>query len=151
MTSPEHFLIRQGTIEEVVHLSRHIPEFDNPHEAEEYHKRLANKPSLILIAEFKLEPVGFKVGYQKEDNGSFYSWMGAILPDYRGMGIAKELATFQENWARNQGYRSIRFKTRNYLKSMLIFGLKNNFSIVGVEPRENVHQNRILLEKSLND
>lgn len=151
MTSGKSVIIRLGTIAEVVSLSQLIPEFANPHEEQEYGKRLKNKSSLILIAEYRQQAVGFKVGYQKEIGGSFYSWMGGVLPDFRQMGVAKKLSAYQEGWAKDQGYKSIRFKTRNYLKGMLIFGLKNGFNIISVENRPEVGQNRILLEKQLNE
>lgn len=148
---PASVTIRNGSLEEVVSLSKKIPEFVDPHGIEEYKKRLDNKPYLILIAEIDGQPAGFKVGYEKENDGSFYSWMGAILPEFRKKGIAQRLADFQENWAKEQGYSYIRFKTRNNLKSMLIFSIKNGFDIVAVETRHNIKEYRITLQKELHD
>lgn len=143
------FTIREGTIEEVVQLSQQIPEFTNPHTAEEYNKRLYAVPHLILVACNAQHPVGFKVGYQREPDGSFYSWMGGILPQYRRKHLAQQLATYQENWARTQGYTHIRFKTRNRLKNMLIFSLRNGFDILRVENKPSIEEYRIVLEKKL--
>ena len=141
--------VREGTIVEVVALSQQIPEFDNAHGAEEYEKRLSEVDHLILIAEMENRPVGFKVGYQRKNDGSFYSWMGGVLPTYRKDGVAAALANAQEKWARGKGYKTIKFKTLNRHKAMLHFALKNDFNIIAVKPRTDINENRIILEKRL--
>lgn len=143
------FTIREASIEEVVQLSTQIPEFIAPHGVTEYQERLTRVPSLVLVAYNGKDPVGFKVGYEREKDGSFYSWMGAILPNYRSQGVAKLLANHQETWAVSRGYQCIRFKTRNRLKAMLLFSLKNGFNIVGIEQKPTVEEHRIILEKEL--
>jgi predicted GNAT superfamily acetyltransferase len=141
--------IRTGSIEEVVQLSMQIPEFINPHQATEYYQRLSGKKHSILIACEGGKPIGFKVGYDKESDGSFYSWMGGVLPGFRQQQVAKQLAQRQEIWAKENGFTSIRFKTRNRHKAMLLFALKNDFQIIAVEARETTEEYRIILEKSL--
>ena len=141
--------IRESDISTVVKLSRQIPEFTDPHGEEVYRERLNGKKALILVAFEGQNPVGFKVGYDKFADGSFYSWMGGVLPAYRKNHIATLLATAQERWARENGYTSIVFKTRNRHKAMLIFALSNGFSIIDVEPRASLEEYRILLTKSL--
>ena len=153
-----HFHIRQSDIPTVVALSKQIPEFFNPNEAAEYEKRLKGVPHLILVAyttdstkpntlKSGERAIGFKVGYERD--GYFYSWMGGVLSAYRRYGIAKALADEQEIWAKEQGYDSITFKTRNQHKGMLIFALKNGFNIIGFKEKESVETNRILLRKVL--
>ena len=139
--------IKEGTLEQVVALSQQIPEFIDPHPLEEYQKRLMDKVYLILIVYVNQQAAGFKVGYQRVDY--FYSWMGAILPRYRRMNLATLLAEWQEAWAKTKGYTRIVFKTRNYLKPMLLFALKRGFNIISVEKRETVEAYRILLQKKL--
>jgi len=75
--------IRIGSLENCADLSFKIPEFNFPYEIKEYKKRCAGK-HLALIAEIDNQPVGFKVGYDRFNNGSFYSWMGGVLPDLDG-------------------------------------------------------------------
>jgi len=79
--------IRNSDIETIVMLSNKIPEFINPHQKEEYIKRMEGKDSLILVAYIDNQAVGFKVGYGKTNH--FYSWMGAVLPEFRKMGWQK--------------------------------------------------------------
>lgn len=143
------FTIRQGTFAEAVAISQQIPEFEQPYGVEEYHKRLPKQPYLILIAEQKGDLLGFKVGYERNQDGSFYSWMGGVLPAYRRMKVAKALADAQEAWAKEQGYHSIRFKTRNCHKNMLLFALNNGFYILAVDPKAEIAQYRIWLEKRI--
>ncbi|WP_020527219.1 GNAT family N-acetyltransferase [Flexithrix dorotheae] len=139
--------IKKGSIRDIVLLSGHIPEFVNPPEEETYKKRLDSSDHLILIAYVDKIPAGFKVGYQKDNDGSFYSWVGAVLPQFRKMGIAQQLMDYQIEWAKGKGYGSIRFKTRNRFKPMFIFGLKNEFQVVGFQEKEDQQESRIILEK----
>jgi ribosomal protein S18 acetylase RimI-like enzyme len=134
---------------EVIHPMTHkIEEFISPYPIEEYQKRLSGVPYLALAAYDEDKIIGFKIGYQLSTN-TFYSWMGAVLKDYRGQQVAKQLAKYQESWAKENGYSKIRFKTRNKLRSMLLFAIKNDFNIVGVEPREDLNEYRIVMEKDL--
>lgn len=140
--------IKKGTIETAVLLSQQIPEFSEPHGIEEYESRLKNVNYLILLAFDESLPIGFKVGYERE--GYFYSWMGGVLPNYRGKGIAQQLAAEQEAWAKQQNYPHITFKTRNRHRAMLLFALKNGFQIIDFEKRQDISENRIHLRKFLN-
>ena len=141
--------IREGSIDEVVTLSQMIPEFDNPYSSEEYLNRLNNKKHLIAVAELHNQLVGFKVGYEWTDNATFYSWMGGVLPEFRKMGVARNLAEFQEQYARRNGFERILMKTRNMHKNMLIFAIASGFNIIQVEPKSEVLENRILLSKKI--
>ena len=141
--------IREGSINEAVRVSRNIPEFIDPHDQNIYEQRLAGRDHLILIAYDQKTLVGFKVGYDKFQDGSFYSWMGGIIPDYRRIGIAQQLADYQENYARERGYQSVVFKTRNRHKNMLLFGLNNSFIITSIEARQDPMENRIIMRKTL--
>ncbi|MEM7373886.1 MAG: GNAT family N-acetyltransferase [Bacteroidota bacterium] len=141
--------IRHGRIEEVVTLSHFIPEFEAIYDIEEFRRRLDGVPHLILIAEVAGRLAGFKVGYEREYDGTFYSWMGGVLPVFREQGIATQLADRQEAWARDQGYTAVRFKTRNRFKNMLYFALGRGFEIIEVTPAEFRTDNRIWLEKDL--
>ncbi len=147
MTDVRLIQIKEADIEAVVGLSQQIPEFNQPHDATEYKKRLTGVNHLILIAYIEEQPIGFKVGYERA--GHFYSWMGGVLPAYRRLGVAQALADAQETWARSQGYLQIIFKTRNRHKAMLLFAIKNGFNMIEIEKRDAVQDYRILLQKYL--
>ncbi len=139
--------IKEGDLETVVEISKKVPEFHEPHGLEVYQNRLKNAPSITLVAYVDGQPAGFKVGYERD--GYFYSWMGAILPQYRRLGLARKLAEQQEAWAKAKGYPHVTFKTRNRLKPMLIFALSRGFDIIEIQPKETIEEYRIILRKKI--
>ena len=141
--------IREGSLQECVDLSFKIPEFSSPYKIEEYKKRCAGK-YLALIAEIDNQPVGFKIGYDRFKNGSFYSWMGGVLLRFRRMGVAYSLANFQEKWADENGFSSIILKTRQKHDEMIVFSLNRGFIITEETQIIPAEETRIWMEKSLN-
>lgn len=143
-------LVREGTIDEVISVYPFVPELENPYQKGDYERRLlASLQHLIVVALVNAQVVGFKVGYQRDNDGSFYSWMGGVSNQYRRLGIAQKLADAMEIWCVSKGYRTLRFKTRNRHKAMLAFGLSNGFNLIAIEPAEQVEESRIWLEKRL--
>lgn len=149
LNPPIKFRIKEGQLKDAAAVSSNIPEFDNPYPIAEYHKRLSDTPHLILTAYDNQKPVGFKIGYERNKDGSFYSWMGGVLPDYRKMNAASILADYQESWAKRQGYKTIRLKTRSKHRAMLSFSLKRKFMIKDRIPKNPPEESRIILVKSL--
>ncbi|MEM6967702.1 MAG: GNAT family N-acetyltransferase [Bacteroidota bacterium] len=144
------FQIKKGSIEDAVAVSVEVPELEDPHPKEVYESRMAGKAHLILIAYDDDKKIGFKVGYDKfQDGKNFYTWMGGVIPPYRKIGVADALAKQQEAWVKSQGYQSIILKTQNCHQGMLIFAIKNHFKIIGLDQREEVEAHRILLRKKL--
>jgi predicted GNAT superfamily acetyltransferase len=141
--------IRKGTIEEVIALSKKVPEFFQPYSEKTYEERLSDVPHLILIATVGNKPVGFKVGYRRYGHDIFYSWIGGVLDEYRRKGIATKLAESQEVWAKTNGFVKVTFKTRNRLSKMIHFGLNRGFMIVDLIKKGEVKDYRIVMEKVL--
>jgi len=144
---PSTIKIVSGTLETVVAISQKIPEFHNPHNLLTYQQRLHQVPHIVLVAYVADTPAGFKVGYERD--GYFYSWMGAILPAYRRLGLARKLAEKQEAWAKENGYPHVTFKTRNRLKPMLLFAISRGFDIIEIQPKATIEEYRIILRKKL--
>ena len=140
--------IVSGDLKKAFSLSQQIGEFETPYSIDKYQKRLKDS-SLILTGEIEEKVVGFKVGYNRYNDGSFYSWMGGVLLDYRRKDVASELAVFQEKWAIDNGYKSIKLKTRNKHESMLAFAIEAGFQILNYEPNKDIGEVRILMEKIL--
>jgi len=140
--------IKSGTIESVYRLTLQIPEFAPHYPLERFYERLNDKTHLILQAEIEGQAVGFKVGYELE-KGVFYSWVGAVLPDFRRRGVAKALADEMEVRLIKQSYHTLRMKTHNRFRNMLLFAIGNGFDITKVEEKESIEQYRIWLEKKL--
>ena len=136
-----------GKLETVVEISQKIPEFQHPHGLSTYQQRLKDVPHIILVAYVDEKPAGFKVGYERD--GYFYSWMGAILPAYRRLGLARKLAERQEIWAKEKGYPHVTFKTRNRLKPMLLFAIGRGFDIIAIQPKATIAEYPIILREML--
>lgn len=140
--------IRTGTAAEAAAFFSTIPEFKDAYPASEYEQRLGRTAHLILFVYVNGQAAACKAGYAL-DRDCFYSWMGAVLPQWHRQGLARQLALRQEQWAKEKGYTRIRFKTRNSCRAMLQFALARRFNIIGVEPKEAVRDYRIWLEKTL--
>ena len=140
--------IKIGRLEDAVDLAHQIPEFDNPYNIDEYKKRLLSD-HLVLTAHIENEIVGFKIGYDRFNDGSFYSWMGGVLPENRNQSIAEMLADYQENWAKNNSYASIRLKTRKKHEAMLSFSKKRGFVITKEIAKIPKEESRTWMEKQL--
>jgi len=141
--------IRQGSIKEVVEMSKKVTEFFQPFSEKIYEDRLTDTIHLILIAEVDGKAVGFKVGYERDSAEVFYSWLGGVLDSHRRMGIATKLADEQERWAKNHGYHKVYFKTRNRFSKMIHFGLNRGFKIIDLIKKGSIDDYRIVMEKVL--
>lgn len=140
--------VKSSTIEAVYALTLQIPEFAPHYPLERFYERLNDRTHLILEAEVEGQAAGFKVGYELEQD-VFYSWIGAVLPNFRRRGVAKALADEMETWLIQKSYHTLQMKTHNRFKNMLLFAIGNDFNITKVEERESVEQYRIWLEKRL--
>jgi GNAT superfamily N-acetyltransferase len=141
------FSIEENRLDSVMYLLDTIPELDTSPLLEDILARTGHVPHLILTAYDGKQPIGFKIGYERD--GHFYSWLGGVLPAYRLRGIAALLADRQEEWAKNEGYTVIWMKTRNRFPEMLIMALRRGFRITSLDPREEMKEHRIVLKKSL--
>lgn len=142
-------LVTPELLQNLVELSQAIPEFDNVYPMTEYQTRLSDKPMLALFIKVEGEVAGFKLGYEL-GNGQFYSWLGGILPEFRGLGLAKKLLLAQESWAKEQGYHQIEVKTLNRFTSMLKMLISNQYQITNLkQDTDKLELNKITLQKSL--
>lgn len=143
-------LVRPGSIDEVITLQKLIPEFEDSYTKAEYANRLRGSEHLILIAEYEGQLTGFKVGYDRFlDGGVFYSWMGGVLPEHRGKGIARLLLKKMEVWCKLKGYEELKFKTMNRHRNMLKFAISQGFDVVDFEVDRDPKLSRIYFQKKL--
>ena len=142
------FSIRQGSVPELVRVNQQITEFAAPYTEAVFRQRLEGRRWYGLVSESVNVLVGFKVGYEESET-VFYSWLGGVLAERRGQGIARELLYEQERWARGQGYRQIRVKSRNRFRPMLTLLTKEGYERVAVEPQADAADTRIHFLKTL--
>lgn len=125
--------VRTGSSEEIWALYSALPEFSAELiDRAEFERALSFASSLSLVAEHKGAAVGFKVGFDRYGDGSFYSWLGGVAPDTRRLGVAKALLDEQEQQVVAAGFDRIYVKTRNRFVAMLTMLLTNGYGIVGV-------------------
>jgi GNAT superfamily N-acetyltransferase len=101
----------------------------------------------LVIASVEDKSVGFKLGYEI-DSQCFYSWLGGVVPEFRGLGIASDLMIAQHEWCRKHGYKKIQTKTQNRFRDMFIMNLKNGFEVISCHD-SNEGGLKIVLEKKL--
>ena len=141
--------LREASLAELLWVHERIFEFPGKASRSFYQDRLQHRLSLALVAVWEGELAGFKVGYQSELPETFYSWMGGVIPEFRGKGIATALAEEQERWAKAQGFTAVFFKTRNRFPAMIQFGIKRGFKIVDLHPKGGIEDYRIVMWKEL--
>ncbi len=107
-----------------------------------------HKSILVVACREKNRLLGFKLGYGK-DGDTFYSWLGCVHPDFRGLGIAGELMTLQHKECTNDGYKKIETRTRSEFSSMLRLNLQKDFKITGTL-FDDSGKIKIVMEKNLN-
>ena len=115
----------------------------------EFERRLSGASALCLIASVDDTAVGFKAGYDRYGDGSWYSWMGAIAASHRRAGLARRLLERQEAWVQERGYRCLYVKTRNRHVGMICLLLQSGYQLVQIEPRAERSDSRLLLQKQL--
>jgi predicted GNAT superfamily acetyltransferase len=110
--------------------------------------RFTTQANICSVLAFKkTQLIGFKIGYPVENN-TFYSWIGGVNSEFRNIGIGKQLATLQENFAIEKGFSVLKTKSMNRFKPMMILNLKNGFNITKVYTNTK-GQTKIVFEKQL--
>ena len=143
-------IVKEVSIEEAVKVNRNVIEFDGKDTTkEDFEKRYVGKDNLIIVAYYKNIPIGYIIGYDRDNDGSFYCWMAGVDNNYRRLGALTTLMNYQINWAKNKGYNKLKIRTRDNRREMLSFLVKNGFNFVSVEQRDDITENRINLEHSL--
>ena len=141
-------LIREGTFEEVLQVVTSVTEFTNTETVESLAERIGDKKYLLLIAEKAGAILGFKIGYEL-DNSTFYSWLGGVVAGARNEGVAQTLLEAQEEWVSEQGYKTLKVKSRNQFPAMLRLLLRNDYLIENIDEKANIRESRIHFIKAL--
>lgn len=145
-----NIVVREVPIDEAVKVNRNVIEFDGKDtKAEDFERRYQDKDKLIIVAYYENIPIGYIIGYDRDNDGSFYCWMAGVDNNYRRLGALTSLMNYQMDWAKKKGYNKLKIRTRNNRREMLSFLVKNGFNFVSVENREDITENRINLEHDL--
>ncbi|WNZ54937.1 GNAT family N-acetyltransferase [Microbulbifer sp. MKSA007] len=140
----------EGTIEDVIQINSEIPEFDTKNSKDKIEQRLEGRLYLLLVASVGNKKVGYKIGYKVSET-EFYSWSGAVRPDYRGRGIGKSLLELQERWVMNKGFQFISVKSMNRFPSMLHLLISHGYQVCGYENKGTPLQSKIIFIKKIGE
>ncbi len=143
--------VKEMPIEEAIKVNKKISEFnDNIDMGKEYFEnRYKGREKLIIVAYYNEVPAGYIVGYDMEEDSSFYCWMAGVDNEYRRLGILTRLMDYQINWIKDRGYKTLKIKTRNNRREMLSFLIKKDFYFTEVENMDDIKENRIYLQKDI--
>lgn len=123
-------MITEGTLAEALGVLARVPELAQGRPAETYAQRLQGRQALVLVAHQEGQPVGFKIGYALQAD-LFYSWIGGVVPAWRGRGIAQALMDAQQRWADAQGFAAIEVKSSARFPAMLALLERNGYRRLG--------------------
>jgi hypothetical protein len=177
------YLIKQYPLEsgalEIQYIEEFFGEFPRRKTAAEVLQRLADRESLILMAEAPLAeepatrvPVAYKVVHEIRARESdpklgdlvhrlsdcvdfsgrkvLYSWIGATRRDWRGQGHFRALTEESEAWALALGYEQVVVKTKNRFYDMRAVLAQLGFDVIKFEPSPlDAGESKVYLAKQL--
>ena len=114
-----------------------------------FERRLQDRIApLVLVARIEKTAVGFFIGMELRP-GVYFSWVTGVFPDARRIGIATQLMCAAADWAKTEGYKTMRFECTNKHRPMLHFGIEQDYDFVGIRYDGEAHENMIIFERSL--
>jgi GNAT superfamily N-acetyltransferase len=177
------YLIKQYPLEsgalEIQYIEEYFGEYPRRKTAREILGRLADRESLILMAEAPLPddpgslvPVSYKVVHELRANETdpklhdlverlrqhivfdgrriLYSWIGGTRRDWRGQGHFRALSEESETWAIAAGFDQILVKTKNRFYDMRAALAQLHFNVVKFEPNAtDQDESKVYLAKRL--
>lgn len=142
--------IKPATLAEAYQLHLQIPEFKEQMALSKFEEELATTDKVqILIAHLNDKPIGYMISYDRFKDGSIYCWMTGVLPEGRGQGALTAMMNELIDWAKAKGFTEIKIKTRNALREMLSFLVKNNFNFYQIDQQADLRENRLLLSRQI--
>ena len=145
-------VVKEVLIKDIVGVHKKIPEFrETPAEKLIGPDRYKNTKTLFLVAYIGSEAVGYMAAYDRFRDKSFYCWMTGVIPTHRQFGVLTAMMNYLFKWAKLNGFTKIKIKSRNERREMLSFLVKRGFFFTSVEPRDNIKDNRISLERSIEE
>lgn len=138
----------EGTVDEKEIASVYFAAFGKPLDIEKFRAKLKTHSRVHCQIAFDGKTmIGFKIGYAQDDI-SFCSWLGAVRPDFQGLGVASELMSLQHAWCRQNGFKKIETRTHNEFTEMIRLNLKYGFLINGTQSYAN-ESVKVIFEKKL--
>lgn len=122
-----------------------------PRDAEFFRRRFLGRYNpLLLIASLDERAVGFFLGFELKPS-VYFSWLLAVDPEFRRLGIASQLMDAQHNWVTEHGYAAIRLECQNQHRPMMHMALERGYDIVGLRWDPDRGHNLVIFEKSFGE
>jgi len=144
--------IKEADIDNVLEVHQYVLEMDNLHPTKSFFtNRIDGLESLITIAYFENNPVGYMISYDKSEGleRNIYCWLAGVDYRTRRKGVLTSLMQYHQEWAKERGYTKIQIKTRNDKRAMLSYLVKNDWNFTKVEEANPIKNSSIYLEKDL--
>lgn len=117
-------VVKEVPLYEALKVGETVVEFGTAYPKSYYEDRYGDSEHLIIVGYAQGKPAGYIVGYDRDNDGSFYCWMAGVNPAYIGKGVLKALMAYLETWASERGYAKVRITTRNNRRKMLSYLVK---------------------------
>ena len=116
---------------------------------EAFQRRYLGRHNILqLVARVNDRPAGFFLGFELKPD-VFFAWFYGVLPDFRRQGIGSQMMEAAQEWAKQQGYESIRLECHNQHRPMLHLAIVLGYDIIGIRWDADRTDNLVLFEKSL--
>ncbi len=142
-------IVKQDSVENALSVHLGIEEFNDSHDIGFFEERLQGKSHIVFVSYVDNEPAGYLIAYDRYEDGSIYCWMTGVCKKFRKKGALTALMNELERWSKENGFYTIKIKTRNKRREMLAFLIKHKYSFTDVQEKESIEENRILLKKKL--
>lgn len=120
-----------------------------PRDAEFFRRRFLGRYNpLMLIASLDARPVGFFLGFELKPS-VYFSWLLAVEPEFRRLGIASQLMDAMNTWVAEHGYAAIRLECQNQHRPMLHMAIERGYDVVGIRWDTDRGHNLVIFEKAL--
>jgi GNAT superfamily N-acetyltransferase len=123
--------------------------FRPSHDVQFFRRRFMGRYNpLILIASLDERPVGFFCGFELKPS-TFFGWLYGVIPEFREVGVARQLADAVHAWAAEHGYSIVRFECQNQHRPMLQLAITLGYDIVGLRWDSDRNANLVIFEKTI--
>ena len=123
--------------------------FRPPRDEEFFNRRYLGRHNVLqMVARVEDRPVGFFLGFELKPT-VFFAWFYGVVPECRRQGIASQLMEAVHEWAKENGYESMRFECHNQHRPMLHLAIALEYDIVGIRWDPDRGDNLVIFEKVL--
>jgi GNAT superfamily N-acetyltransferase len=139
--------VGEGDLPLLVQLYNQI--FRPGRDLDSFQRRFRGRYNILqMMARIKDRPVGFFLGFELKPT-VFFAWFYGVVPECRRQGIASQLMEAVHDWAKEEGYESIRFECHNQHRPMLHLAIAMQYDIVGIRWDPDRGDNLVIFEKVL--